>query len=90
MDNNKSKPVETISVPTGRAAFINASIWANENEKDGNKFTTYSVTIEKRYQKEGSWHSTSSFNADELLTVAHVTTKSFDAISELRSLAGKN
>ena len=79
-----SKPIETISVPTGRGAFINASIWANEKEKDGNKFTTYSATIEKRYQKDGSWHSTSSLNSDELLTAAHVATKSFDKIAELR------
>lgn len=80
-----SKPVETISVPAGRGAFINASIWANENEKDGKKFTTYSATIEKRYQKEGSWHSTSSFNSDELLIAAHVATKAYERSLELRS-----
>ena len=85
MENDMSKPVETISVPASRGAYINASIWANENEKDGKKFTTYSVTIEKRYKKDGDWHSTSSLSADELLTAAYVATKSFEKVSQLRS-----
>ena len=84
-DSTLAKPIDTISVPSGRGTFINASIWANENEKDGQQFTAYSVTIEKRYQKEGSWHSTSSLNADELLTTAYVATKSFEKVSQLRS-----
>ena len=79
-----AKPVQTISVPTGKGAFINASIWENENERNGKRFTTHSVTIEKRYQKDEAWHSTSSLNADELLTAAYVATKSFETITQLR------
>lgn len=81
----KKPPVESISVPTGRGAFINASIWENEVDKDGRSFTTYSVTMEKRYQKDGDWHSASGFNADELLTVAYVANKSFELTQKLRS-----
>ena len=80
-----AKPIETISVSSGRGSFINASIWQNENEKDGQRFTTHSVTLEKRYQKDGDWHSTKSFNADELLVAAYVANQSYGLIQKLRS-----
>ena len=80
-----AKPIETVSVPSGRGAFVNASVWENEMEQDGQKYKTYSVSIEKRYQKDGTWHSASAFNANELLIVAHVATKAFDLALQLRS-----
>jgi hypothetical protein len=80
-----AKPVDQFSIPSGRHASINASIWENENEKDGMRFTTYSVTIEKRFQKDGSWQSTSSFNSNELLVVAHLASKAYECVTQLRS-----
>ena len=82
-----AKPIETISISSGRGAMINASIWENEVEQDDNRFTTHSVTIEKRYQKDGSWHTASSFNANELLVVAFISNKAYERVLELRSQA---
>ena len=79
------KPVETISVPSGRGAFINASIWENEVKQDGDTFTTYSVTLEKRYQKDDEWKSASSFNANEMLAVGYVANKAYEEVLKLRN-----
>ena len=50
-----------------RSGLINASIWQRESEKG----TFYSVSFERRYtDKEGTWHSTTSFNHDDLFTLA--------------------
>lgn len=80
-----AKPIDTISAPSGRGAMINASIWENEVKQDGDTFTTYSVSLEKRYQKDGEWKSASSFNANEMLVVAYVATKAYERSLELRS-----
>ena len=80
-----AKPIDTISVPSGRGAFINASIWENEVKQDGDTFTTYSVTLEKRYQKDGDWKSATGFNANEMLVVAYVANKAYEKALQLRS-----
>lgn len=80
-----AKPLDQFSIPSGRHASINASIWENEVEKDGMRFSTFAVTVEKRFQKDGDWKSTSSFNANELLVAAHLATKAYDRVCELRS-----
>ena len=80
------KPIETISVPSGRGEFINASIWQNDVEQDGERYTTYSVTIEKRYRdKEKQWQTAKSFNANELLEVAYVANQAYEKALQLRS-----
>ncbi len=81
-----AKPIETVSVPSGRGAFINASIWANDVEQDGERYTSYSVTIEKRYRdKEKQWQSAKSFDANELLQVAYVASQAYERVLQLRS-----
>ena len=80
-----AKPIDTISVPTGRGAMINASIWENEVKQDGDTFTTYSVSLEKRYQKDGEWKSASSFNANEMLVVGYVANQAYEKTLQLRS-----
>ena len=75
-----TKPIETISVPS-RGASISAAIWKNEVTQDDKSFTAYSVTIEKRFQKDGDWQSTSSFNANELPLVGFLSNKAFNAPS---------
>ena len=84
-----AKPIDTISVPTGRGAMINASIWGNQVKQDGDTFTTYSVSLEKRYQKNGEWQSASSFNANEMLVVAYVANRAYERTLELRSQSSK-
>lgn len=81
-----NKPVETISIPSSRGGVINASIWANDVEQDGDRFTTYSVTIERRYRdKEKQWQTAKSFNANELLEVAYVANQAYEKALQMRS-----
>lgn len=79
------KPIETISAPAAKGAIINASVWENEFEQEGQKYKKYSVSIEKRYQKDGAWHTASAFHASELLSVAFVATKAYERSLQLRS-----
>jgi len=72
-----SKPVDTISVPSGNGSFINAAIWENEVEQADQSYTAYSVTIEKRYREGEEWKTAKSFNANELLQVAFAAEEAY-------------
>ena len=72
-----SKPVDTLSVPTGTGSLINASLWENEVEQENQKYTTYSVSIEKRYRDGETWKTAKSFKAHELLQVAYLATEAY-------------
>lgn len=79
-----SKPIETISIPSGQGATLNASVWENEVEQENKHFTTYSVTIEKRYRDGETWKTAKSFNAGELLSVAFVANRAYERALQLR------
>lgn len=50
-----------------RVGLITANVWERE-QKNG---TFYAVTFERRYRdNEGSWHTSHSFDARDLLAVA--------------------
>lgn len=59
-----AKPVHEIRI--GR---IRASVWANPNEQGGAR---HNVTVQRLYQDESGWKSTSSFGRDDLLLVGKV------------------
>jgi hypothetical protein len=65
-ENTMARPVDTLSVPTGKGALINASLWENEVEQGDQRYTTYSVSIEKRYRDGDTWKTAKSFKAHEL------------------------
>ncbi len=86
-----TKPVDTLSVPSGKGAFINASLWENEVEQENQKFTTYSVSIEKRYHDGETWKTAKSFKATELLQVAYLATEAYKrALKERQEHDRKN
>ena len=71
------KPIDTLSVPAGKGAFIKAAIWENEVAQDNQKYTTYSVSLEKRYHDGDSWKTAKSFQAHELLQVAYLANEAY-------------
>lgn len=71
------KPIETLSVPAGKGAFINAAIWENEVEQDNHKYLTYSVSLEKRYRDGDAWKTAKSFQAHEMLQVAYLANEAY-------------
>ena len=65
-----------------RIGLINASIW----QRSSSEGTFYSASFERRYRdKEGQWHSTQSFNADDLLVLAKLADQAHSKIQELRT-----
>lgn len=80
-----AKPIETISIPSGKGDFLNASIWENEVERDQKRFKTYSVTIERRYRDGEEWKTSKSFRANELLQVAYLANQAYERALRLRA-----
>jgi hypothetical protein len=77
-NTSSNKPALTL-----RDGAIKATIWANDKQDGG---TRYSVELSRSYtDSEGKWHATNSFSNGELLRVARLAGKAYDAIGELRA-----
>jgi hypothetical protein len=67
--NDKSKPIYSI-----RAGHVEASVWRNEFQHDGQIKTNHSIRIQKHFRKkDGSYEKTDTYFLDEihrLITVA--------------------
>ena len=70
--------------PTKRIkiGLITATIWANEKENGG---TRYSIDIVRNYKIDDVWKETSSFGIDDLPVVAKVSDFALKAVLELQS-----
>ena len=73
-------PVHTISLPAGKGAQIQASIWENQVNGDNGSFTSYSVTVVRRYMDGDSWKSANGFRHADLLLVAKAAEMAYEAI----------
>lgn len=79
--NPSNKPLATV-----RDGAIKATIWTNPTDNGG---VRYSVEISRSYtDAEGKWHDTRYFGRNELLRVAHLAGKAYDAIAQ--AAAGDN
>lgn len=66
---------------TLRDGLLKATIWKNE----GDKGAFFSVNLTRSYQDEAdNWHDTDSYSNSELLRIAHLATRAYDRVSELR------
>jgi hypothetical protein len=76
---------ETASPPIIKLkiGLIYANIW----QRDIDDEPYYSVTFERRYRdaKSGDWHSSRSFNADDLLALAKLADQAHTEIMKLRA-----
>jgi hypothetical protein len=87
MATNTSKKTQTTETPKPPVAklhvgLINASIWERVTEKG----TFLSVTFERRYRDaNGEWHSTHSYDANDLLNLAKLADQAHTKILELKS-----
>jgi hypothetical protein len=72
----KQKPISEVRIGT-----VKAAIWQNDTESGAR----YNVTFQRLYRgDEGTWQSTDSFGRDDLLVLAKVADKTFEAIHELQ------
>ena len=64
--------------------LLTATVWENQTE-DGKIF--YSTTLSRSYKKGDDWKESNSFNEDDLLGIARLAGKAYDAIKRLRAQA---
>ena len=71
-----NQPTETL-----RDGSLKATIWKNEGEKGA----FFSVNLTRTYKDDaGNYHDSDSFSGTELLRIAHLASRAYDRVSELR------
>ena len=71
-----NQPTETL-----RDGSLKATIWKNEGEKGA----FFSVNLSRTYKDEaGNYHDSDSFSGSELLRIAHLASRAYDQVSQLR------
>ena len=74
--NDKSKPIKDF-----RAGNIQASIWRNEVQKDGQTVVRHSVRIQKQFRKDdGSYETTEYYFPDELPKLLVLAQRAYEYI----------
>jgi hypothetical protein len=74
---SNSKPIKDF-----RAANIQASVWRNEVEKEGQTVVRHSVRIQKQFRKEdGNYEDTNYYFRDDLPRLILVAQKAFEFIA---------
>ena len=73
---DKSKPIKDF-----RAGNIQASIWRNEEDKDGQTVVRHSVRIQKQYRKDDGYQETNYYFRDDIPRLILVAQKAFEFIS---------
>ena len=62
-----------------RCGNVTATIWENENEYNGNKVKSYSVSLERSYKdKSGEWKTTNSYGLNDLQKVTSAVRQAVD------------
>lgn len=73
-----NKPTETL-----RDGSLKATIWKNEGEKG----PFFSVSLTRIYtDPAGNYHDSDSFSGSELLRIAHLASRAYDRIADLRQV----
>ncbi|TWU00472.1 hypothetical protein Pla108_14230 [Botrimarina colliarenosi] len=80
MTTQPTTPTNNKPFATLRDGAIKATVWSNPTEEGR---VRYSVDISRSYtDKDGNWHDTHYFGRNELLRVAHLAGKAYDAIAQ--------
>lgn len=87
MSSDTSKPKLTLNLPVPGGGQIQAAVWENEQSKDGETFTSFGVTFQRRYydDDEKKWKSAKSFNRNDLLTLAFMAQEVFRELTRERN-----
>jgi hypothetical protein len=64
-----------------RAGSICATIWHNSVEKEGEKASFNTISLERTYKdKEGNWQTTNSFRLNDLPRLSLVAQKAYEYV----------
>ena len=74
-----NQPTDTL-----RDGSLKATIWKNEGEKGA----FFSVNLSRTYKDDaGNYHDSDSFSGSELLRIAHLASRAYDRVAQLRQAA---
>lgn len=81
MSQQNNKPIKSF-----RAGKVEASIWKNEIDKDGQRFLRYSIRIQKRFRKDdGSYEDTNYYFPEELPRLLVCVQRAFEYVAVTES-----
>jgi len=61
---------------------VRATLWENEREKDGQKFSTHTIRVERTYKDaDGNWQATNGFRQADLPNLELLARKVFELLS---------
>ena len=72
---SQNKPVKSF-----RAGYVQAAIWRNEEQRDGQTVVKHSVRIQKQYKKDGEYQDTDYYFDNDLADLELVTRKAREFI----------
>ena len=63
-----------------KAGAVSAAVWANEmNDRQGNKFSVYTVAFERNYKdRDGNWKSTNSMRVNDIPKLRLVAQEAYE------------
>jgi hypothetical protein len=65
-----------------RAGGLSATIWKNEQEKNGKSYSFYSVTLDRSYTDEtGNWKTSHNLRSNDLPKATLVLDKAFEYLT---------
>lgn len=76
MSQQNNKPIKSF-----KAGSIEASIWKQETQQDGQTVTRHSVRIQKQFRKDGNFEKTDYYFRDDLPKLILVAQKAFSFIA---------
>jgi len=69
----KKQPIRTFN-----SGVLTVSVWENTAQKDGETFTTHSVTIQRSFRDGNEWKQSTSLRNKDLPIVQIMLTKAFE------------
>jgi hypothetical protein len=76
-EQKNNKPIKSF-----KAGTIEASIWKQEVQKDGQTVVRYSVKLQKKFKKDkGDWQATDYFFPEDLPKIELVVRKAYEYVS---------
>ena len=82
MSESAKTPLISLSFPTSATSSVQVAIWENDQEKNGEHFTTHSCTVQRRYRDGNEWKSTQSFRASDLLMISFAAQEAYRRLME--------
>lgn len=76
MSQQNNKPIKSF-----KAGSIEASVWKQKVDRNGQTVTRHSVRIQKQFLKDGSYEKTDYYFRDDLPKLILVAQKAFDFIA---------